>query len=238
MCNPPRLYVTALGFYECSINGQIIGDAVFNPGWTEYSKRIQYNVYDVTHMLQSGENVIGAILGDGWAAGHVGMHNRQHYVDRPRLLAQLEITTSDGSTTTIVSDESWKYAFGALLESDIMMGESYDARLEMPDWDKANFDDSEWLPVESFLDNGAALVATNGPTVKRFEELKPVSDPVDKGNFILPRHVFDMGQNMVGWIRIKASAPAGTTIILRFAEVLNPDGTLYVTNLRGARGNR
>jgi alpha-L-rhamnosidase len=230
-----RLYITALGLYECTINGQIISDDVFCPGWTEYNKRVQYNVYDVTRLLQSGANAIGAILGDGWATGFVGLGNRQRYVDRPRLLAQLEITLTDGSTQVIISDDTWKHTFGALLESDMLMGESYDARLEMPGWDRHNFDDSDWLNVIAFEDTGAKRVATNGVTVKRIEELRPIADPVDKGSFIQSRYIFDLGQNMVGRIRFKGTAAAGTTVILRFAEVLNADGTLYTTNLRGAR---
>lgn len=230
-----RLYVTALGLYECSLNGQRVGDDVLTPGWTDYHKRVQYQVYDVTCMLQEGENVLGAILGDGWAAGHVGMGARQKYVDRPRLLAQLEITLTDGSKRMIITDRSWKHQFGPLLENDLLMGEAYDARLEMPGWDRPQFDDKGWLGVARFDHPGMAIVATNGPTVRRIEKLKPISAPVEKGNFIHRSHIFDLGQNMVGWVRFKGSAPAGTTITLHFAEVLNPDGTLYTTNLRAAR---
>ncbi len=230
-----RLYVTALGLYECSINGQIVGEDVFAPGWTDYRQRVQYQVYDVTALIQSGENVLGAILGDGWAAGHVGLGSRQTYIDRPRLLAQLEITSADGNVTTIVSDGSWVFQYGPLLESDLLMGESYDARLEWPGWDSSDFDDGGWHPVEVFEPTGAALVATNGPTVRRIEELHPIADPDSRGMFFDRRHIFDLGQNMVGRVRLKGSASAGTTAILKFAEVLQPDGSIYTTNLRSAR---
>ncbi|MBZ0288282.1 MAG: family 78 glycoside hydrolase catalytic domain, partial [Anaerolineae bacterium] len=230
-----RLYVTAIGLYECSINGQTVGDDTLNPGWTEFPKRLRYQVYDVSSLLNAGENVLGAILGDGWAVGYVGMGNRQLYYDRPRLLAQLEITLADGSTVTTVSDETWKQQFGPLLENDIMQGESYDARLEMPGWNAPGFNESDWLPVEVYDDPGMALVATNGPTVRRINELKPISAPVEQGNFIARKFVLDMGQNMVGRVRFKGSAPAGTTAVFRFAEVLNPDGTIYTANLRSAR---
>ena len=230
-----RLYITALGVYECSINGKTIGDDIFAPGWTDYSKQIQYNVYDVTDVLQNGENVITGILGDGWAVGAVGMSGRQAYVDRPRFFVQLEITLANGTQQTVVTDSTWKHQHGALLESDMQAGESYDARLEKSGWDRTGFDDDDWLPVEVYEDMGANLVATNGPTVKRFEELTPISDPENKGNFIATRYIFDVGQNMVGWVRLKGTAPAGTTVILRFSEVLNPDGSIYTTNLRGAR---
>jgi alpha-L-rhamnosidase len=230
-----RLYVTALGLYECSINGQPVSDDVLTPGWTDYRKRIQYKVYDVTQLLQAGENVIGAILGDGWAVGHVSWHDRQHYADRPQLFAQLEITLADGSARTIVTDRTWKFQFGPLLDNDLLMGESYDARLEMPGWDRPGFDDKRWLPVEVFDDPGMAIVATNGPTVRRIQELKPISDPVDRSNFTQKRYIFDLGQNMVGRVRLRGRAPAGTTVRLHFAEVLNADGSLYTANLRSAR---
>ena len=95
-----RLYITALGVFECSINGRTVGEDVFPPGWTDYHQRVQYLTYDVTDLLHRGENAIGAILGDGWAVGYIGWLDRQNYVDRPQLLAQLEITLSDGSTHT------------------------------------------------------------------------------------------------------------------------------------------
>ena len=230
-----RLYVTALGIYECSINGQPISQDVFNPGWTDYRKRIQYKVYDVAHLLHEGDNVLGAILGDGWAVGHTGWNHRQYYADRPQLFAQLEIMLADGHTLTITTDRTWKYQMGPLMESDLQMGEAYDARREMPGWDKSGFDDQRWQPVEVFDDMGMALVATNGPTVRRIEELKPVGTPTNKSNASRNRFIYDLGQNMVGRVRIKASAPAGTTITLRFAEVLDSEGSMYTTNLRSAR---
>jgi len=230
-----RLYVTALGLYECSINGQRVGDDVLNPGWTNYQKRVRYQVYDVASLLHEGENALGALLGDGWAVGQIGLTARQNYVDRPHLLAQLEITLTDGQTIRVVTDRTWKHQFGALLESDLLQGEAYDARLEMPGWDKSGFDDRDWLRVKIFDDYTGALVASDGPTIRRIEELKPISDPVDKNTFINKRAIFDLGQNMVGRVRFKGTAPAGTTITLRFAEVLDADGNLYTTNLRGAR---
>ena len=227
-----RLYITALGFYECSINGKPVSEDVFNPGWTDYNKRVQYRVYDVTSLLRKGDNAIGVILGDGWAAGYLGTADRQNYVDRPRLLAQLEITQEDGSTKTIATDRTWKHQFGPLLENDMLMGEAYDARLEMPGWDTAKFYGKGWLPVDVFKDPGAKWVATHGPPVRRIAELLPVGDPVNKGD---SRHIVDLGQNLVGRVRFKGQAPAGTTVTLRFAEVLEADGSLYTTNLRSAR---
>lgn len=231
-----RLYVTALGLYECSINGQPVGGDVFTPGWTDYHKRVQYQVYDITNLLRQGENVIGAILGDGWAVGYVAWHSRQQYFDRPRLLAQVEITLTDERMFRVITDPTWKYQFGPLLENDLLMGEAYDARLELPGWDAPGFDSKRWFGVELFDDPGMMLSATNGPTVRRMDEQKPISDPVGKSDLrTKKRFIFDLGQNMVGRIRFKGSAPAGTTVTFRFAEVLNSDGTLYTANLRAAR---
>lgn len=229
-----RLYVTALGVFECSINGQRVGDDVFAPGWTDYHKRVQYLTYDVTEHLQEGENTVGALLGDGWAAGYVGWIGRQNYVDRPQLLAQLEITLTDGSKQTITSDDSWQYQFGAITHSDFIMGEAYDARREIPAWNTSNIDASNWLSVATFNHPDVELVALNGPTIKAMQELTPVIDPIDNSGMGRTRYIFDLGQNMVGRVRFKGSAPAGTTIIIRFAEVLDADGAMYTTNLRTA----
>lgn len=230
-----RLYITALGLYECTINGQRIGQDFFTPGWTDYRQRVQYQVYDVTNALREGDNVIGVILGDGWYCGHVAWAGRQNYGDRPKLLAQLMITHADGSTQTISSNRSWRYAFGPILESDMLHGESYDARLEFPGWTMPGFDDSAWQPVELFAPPDIALVATRGPTVQRHEELRPIQPPTAFRSHQATRWVFDLGQNMVGWVRLRVRGPAGTTVTIRYAEVLNPDGTIYTANLRSAR---
>ncbi len=230
-----RLYITALGLYECTINGQRVGQDLFTPGWTDYRRRVQYQVYDVTDVLHEGENVIGVILGDGWYCGHVAWAGRQNYGDRPKLLAQLMITHTDGSTQTMVSNRSWRYAFGPILESDMLHGESYDARLEFPGWNMPGFDDAAWQPVDLFAAPDIALVATRGPTVQRHEELHPINPPTAFPSHQVTRWVFDMGQNMVGWVRLRVQGPAGTTVTIRYAEALNPDGTIYTANLRSAR---
>ncbi len=231
-----RLYATAVGVYESYLNGIRIGDAVLAPGWTDYKRRVRYQVYDVTELLQQGPNVIGAILGDGWAVGHLAWDGRQRYVDRPRFLAQLVVSYVDGSTDIIATDGSWKTSTGPILESDMLMGESYDARHEMPGWHTIGFDDTGWTPVELCQPLDTKLVATNGPLVKRIEELSPriIQLINDMAN---PRWIIDFGQNLVGWIRLKVSGRAGTTISIRHAESLNPDGTIYTANLRTARNN-
>jgi alpha-L-rhamnosidase len=229
-----RLYATAIGIYECHINGLRIGDALLTPGWTDYLQRIQYQAYDVTNFLRPGANVIGAILGDGWGVGHIAWVGRQRYADRPQLLAQIVLTYTDGSKEIVASDAGWKVTQGPILESDMLMGESYDARRELTGWSQSGYKDSSWWPVEVFEDHQAALVATNGPTVKCQEALRPGSIR-EIPDFVNPRWIFDMGQNMVGWIGLRVRGEKGKTITIRYAEALNPDGTLYTTNLRTAR---
>jgi alpha-L-rhamnosidase len=229
-----RLYTTALGLYECYLNGIRVGDALLTPGWTDYHKHIQYQAYDVTELIQSGTNAWGAILGDGWGVGHIAWVGRQRYADRPLLLAQIVLTYADGSKEIIATDNSWKVTQGPILESDMLMGESYDARRELTGWSEPGYEDASWWSAEVFADHGAALVATNGPAIKRQEELRPVK--IHKiPDFVNPRWIFDLGQNMVGWIRLCVRGEKGTTVSIRYAEVLNPDGTLYTANLRTAR---
>lgn len=230
-----RLYVTALGLHECSLNGQSVSGDVFAPGWTEYRNRVQYQAYDVTNLLRVGANVLGVVLGDGWAVGHIGWHHRQTYFEQPRLLAQLEITTADGQITTIATDHTWRHQFGPILENDMVMGEAYDARRELTGWNTPNYDDRRWLGVEIYPDPDIKLVATETQPVRRVGELLPIGDPVDKTTVTTECYIFDLGQNMVGRVRFKGSAPAGTTVTFRFSEVLNPDGTLYTENLRTGR---
>ncbi len=229
-----RLYATAIGLYECHLNGARIGDALLTPGWTDYSQRIQYQAYDVIELLQQGVNVFGAILGDGWGVGHICWVGRQRYADRPQFLAQLVLTYADGSKEIIATDNTWRVTCGPILESDMLMGESYDARRELTGWCNPGYDNSSWRAAEVFADHGAALVATNGPAVKRQEALRPVNIR-EIPDIVNPRWIFDFGQNMVGWVRLRVRGEKGTTVSIRYAEVLNPDGTLYTANLRTAR---
>jgi alpha-L-rhamnosidase len=230
-----RLYATALGLYEFAINGQCVGDIELAPGWTEYNKRVQYQAYDVTALLHTGANTIGAILGDGWYSGHVEWRGRQRYGDRPKLLAHLVVFYEDGSSATIVTDALWKTAFGPIVEADMLMGESYDARLELGAWSSSAYDDTRWLAAETFDDPGIDISPMIGPAVKRIQELKPVGEPKVIYKWPTNDYIFDLGQNMVGRVRLKVSGPRGTTITLRHAEVLNEKGNLYADNLRTAR---
>lgn len=228
-----RLYVSSLGVYEAYLNGSRVGDAELAPGWTDYNYRVRYQTYDVTASLHVGENCIGALLGDGWYCGHLGWKDRQNYGDRPKLIAQLVVTLDDGTQTIVTTDGSWKFSFGALLESDMLMGESQDLRREPKGWNSAGFDDAHWLQVEVSAET-VKLVATAEPLVKVIEEIAPVS-VIERPNWPTSRWMVDLGQNMVGRVRLKVSGEAGATVVLRFAERLNTDGSLYVTNYRGAR---
>jgi alpha-L-rhamnosidase len=225
-----RLYVTALGSYRVFLNGSQVGDDALTPDFTDYRKRVLYQVYDVTHSLVNGNNVISALLGDGWYGSGltwVGMH---FFPPPDRFVAQLELDYADGSHETFVTDESWKAAESPILRSDIYAGEAYDARLEQSGWEKPGFDDSKWKPAV-VADAPAIAVSSQITAPDRvIATLHPRSvTPVANGTYI-----FDMGQNMVGWTTLKVKGAAGTKVQLRFAEILNPDGTIYTANLRNA----
>jgi alpha-L-rhamnosidase len=229
-----RLYATARGVYELSINGQRVGEDVLAPGWTDYDQRVQYQTYDVTQLLAEGPNVLGAVLGDGWFAGFVGFdpkHRGALYGPRPQLLAQLDVEYEDGTAEGITTDGSWRRSTGPILFSDLLMGESYDARKEMPGWAEPGFGDSDWygVEVEEIGDSNLVAQPDEGIRVTEEVEAKTVTEPRDGV------YVFDMGRNMVGWVRLTVEGEAGTEITLRHAEAMNPDGTIYTTNLRSAR---
>jgi alpha-L-rhamnosidase len=227
-----RLYATAMGLYEMELNGKRVGDAYFTPGWTAYDFRYQYQTYDVTAMLKDGANCLGAMLGDGWYRSAMTWDKKRNsYGKRLELLAQLVITYADGMQEIVGSDGRWKAATGAVLESDIYDGEAYDARLEKGGWSSAGYDDKEWKGVTVVEAPKVKIVAMAGPAVKEIEEIQPIQVlRTPAGETVL-----DMGQNMVGWVRFRVTAPAGTTITLRHAEVLDSKGNFYTANLRQAK---
>jgi alpha-L-rhamnosidase len=227
------LYATAKGLYRLRLNGQPVGDGVFAPDWTDYNKRILYDTYDVTDLLQAGDNAIGAILGDGWYCGYLGWGNkRNRYGDTPQLLVQLHLEYTDGGMDTLITDGDWQGSAGPILFSDLYMGETYDARREMVGWDQPAFDDASWQVVR-VEESGqqVQLTAQNAEPVRVVEEIKPqrLTEP-QPGVY-----VFDLGQNMVGWVRLRVEGAAGTQVQLRFAEILDADGTVYTENLRSAK---
>jgi alpha-L-rhamnosidase len=226
-----RLYVSSLGAHEIELNGERVGDHVLSPGWTSYHHRLRYETHDATPLLRTGDNAIGAVMGDGWYRGVLGFGGgrRNVYGERLALIAQLEITYADGTIETIETDDRWRAATGPTLASDIYNGETYDARLERPGWSTAGYDDSGWSGARVLEQGAGVLVGADGPPVRRTEMVQPVAIIASPSG----RTIVDFGQNLVGRVRLSVEGPAGTTITLRHAEVLE-DGELCARPLRGA----
>jgi alpha-L-rhamnosidase len=225
-----RTYVTSQGLYELWLNGHRVGDELFTPGWTAYRKRLQYQTYDVTSLVKAGRNAIGALIGNGWFRGDLP-GRRNVYGDRLALLVQLVVTRPDGSRATFGTDGHWKATTGPIRMSEIYHGETYDARLEKPGWSSPGYDDTGWSAASVIAAPPQRLVAPVGPPVRRIEEVRPVKILKTKAG----ETVVDMGQNMVGWARLKVAGPAGTTVTLRHSEVLDKEGNFYTESLRVAK---
>jgi Bacterial alpha-L-rhamnosidase 6 hairpin glycosidase domain/Alpha-L-rhamnosidase N-terminal domain/Bacterial alpha-L-rhamnosidase concanavalin-like domain/Bacterial alpha-L-rhamnosidase C-terminal domain len=225
-----RLYATALGLYELRLNGQRVGDHIFAPDWTDYFKRSRYQDYDVTSLVKTGANTLGALVGNGWYCGHIGNGGFQAWGKIPALFGQLEVTYTDGTVERIVTDASWKKHAGPITDSDFMLGEDYNAQKEIADWDQLGLDVSDWIAVDERTEAARPLDGQVDQPVRQTGERHPLTMTEAK-----PGHwIYDLGQNMVGFVRLNVSAPAGTKLKLRHAEMLNADGTIYTTNLRGA----
>ncbi|HVF97943.1 MAG TPA: family 78 glycoside hydrolase catalytic domain, partial [Flavisolibacter sp.] len=225
-------YITAHGLYEAQINGKRVGDAYFTPGWTSYNKRLQYQAYDATNLLKDGANAVAVTLGDGWYRGNFSFdHRRNIYGKDIALLFQLEVVYADGSTATIASDASWKSSTGAIRSSIIYGGELIDARLEKKGWEMAGYNDKDWPVVKTAVFSKDVLVATYNEPVKKQEVIQPIKI------FRTPKgeQVIDFGQNLVGWVKLKAKGKVGDQITLSHAEVLDKNGNFYTENLRRAK---
>ncbi|CAH1001854.1 Alpha-L-rhamnosidase [Neolewinella maritima] len=231
-------YTTALGLYELRLNGEKVGEQSFLPGWTDYNKRLYYQTFDVTDRLQQGENVIGATIADGWYAGYIGYallvrldRVREFYGVNPSFMGQLHIEYTDGTTEIIASDNSWRGSTGPTLEADILMGETYDARLARTGWDRAGYDASDWAAAKLYTYPEGRLQAYPGTYVEDLERLTPVVVTEPKPGV----YVFDLGKNVAGVAELTIQAAAGTQVQLKFGELLREDGTVMTENLRRAR---
>lgn len=224
-------YISGLGYYELHINGKKVGDNVLDPGWTDYAKRILYVTYDVTSYLTDGLNAIGIMLGNGWYNPRTLDWFEAPWRDFPKVILQMNIDFTDGSRLSIVTDESWKVSSGPIITNTIYDGETYDARLEKPGWDTANYDDSTWDNAEIVEDPGGVMKAQLLPPIRVVKTIKPVA-VTNPGPGVW---VFDLGQNFAGWVRLKVEGPRGTEVVLKFAEVLSDDGMINQENLRTAQ---
>jgi alpha-L-rhamnosidase len=237
----PRLalaYASALGAYEIYFNGKQADNRVLAPEWTDYNKRVQYQVYDVTGLLTSGNNAIGAQLADGWYAGMLGPTRWSEYfpkrgaygLDR-RLFFQMELIYPDGHHETIVSDSSWKIlAEGPVRMADNFLGETYDARREVEGWKDAEFDDSAWKFVTAEQKDNINLVPQINQPVRIIETLETVNVAETRDSNFL----FDTGENIAGWCSINLAGKPGDRIIMKHGEILDDAGLLYTENLGAA----
>ncbi|MGA2890122.1 MAG: family 78 glycoside hydrolase catalytic domain [Terracidiphilus sp.] len=229
-----RLTITALGAYHAYMNNQSIApNTLLAPGWTDFHKRVQYQTYDVTSMLSQGANTVGVVLGGGWYSSPMTWYGIR-YTPGPNLLrAQLDLTFANGQHQTIVTDPSWQTAPAPITFSEIYGGESYDARLAQPDWSSSHFNSAHWTPAiaADAPDSGMVISAQPDLPINSVLTIHPVG--LDPANAAHPT-IFDMGQNMVGNIRIHFRGTRGTVVRLRYAERLNPDGSIYTENLRNA----
>jgi alpha-L-rhamnosidase len=213
-----RVHVCGLGYYELRINGKRVGKNVLDPGYTTYEKRILYSSYDVTHLLENGDNAVGVMLGKGWSPVRL-------------LMLQLNIELEGGRTISLSSDPSWKQTDGPIVQDSLYDGEIYDARMETTGWDRPGYDETGWSPVETGIFPKGILSAQMIPPIQVMDTIVPM----DMTNPQEGVYVFDMGQNFSGWVELKVSGPRGSEVRMRHAELLYDNGMINQENLRSAK---
>jgi len=223
-----EVQVCGLGLYELYLNGNKVGDRVLDPAQTTYDKRAFYVTHDVTSLLRQGRNSIGLMLGNGFFGQNIALSGGLAYGE-PRATVMLSIEYTNGSRETIVSDTSWKAAQGPVIFDNIYAGETFDARCELVDWSRPDFDDSAWNPVQKMTAPTANLIEQKLEPMRKIRPIQPVAVlPAENGEWII-----DMGQNMTGWLKIRVQEAAGQKIKMRFAELLMPDGRAIDTASTG-----
>ena len=225
-----RAYVTALGYYELRINGEKVGNNVLDPAWTTYEKRVLYTTYDVTPCFQRGANALGVMLGGGWATLHINAELPGVYKS-PALLLQISLELEGGKQLTLVSDASWKTSRGPVVSDSVYHGEVYDARLELPGWDRPGFDASAWSTAKVREGTKGAVSAQMMPPIQVVDSMVPVSLSNPQPGV----YVYDLGQNFSGWAKLRVNGPAGAAVQMRFSELLYPSGMINRETIRDAK---
>jgi alpha-L-rhamnosidase len=213
-----RAYICGVGYYELRINGRKVGKKVLDPAWTTFDKRDLYSTYDVTRYLERGGNAVGFMLGEGW------------YKSRA-LIFQLNIELPNGKTMSVASTPAWKAKDGPITSDSVWDGETYDARLETPGWDRPGFDDTGWSAAKAIEGPKGVLSTEMMPAIRVTDTLVPVKMTNPKPGV----YVFDMGQNMSGWAQLRVRGPRGAAVKLRFAELVFDDGNINRENIRTAK---
>ncbi len=223
--NRARLYISGLGYYKAYLNGEKIGDHEIDPSFTRYDRRVKYVLYDVTDLLQTEINCIGVVLGNGWYNQHTRSAwdlDSAIWREDPSLMAQLEISYADGSKETFTTDNTWKVGHGPVIFDGIRNGEHYDARKEIPGWNKPGFDDSRWNNAYAVVGPEGKLSAQVMPPIREIRTLGPVDITEPKENIF----VIDFGENITGRLRLSIEGEDGQEIVMRYGERLKEDGTL------------
>ena len=225
------LYICGLGYHEVYLNGAKVGDHTLDPAFTRYDYRCLYVTHDITNQLINGNNAIGVMLGNGWFnvfSDAAWDFNEAPWRGKPQMLAQILLEYSDGTYEIIASDNTWKAATGPVFMDGIRQGEYYDARREMPGWDRAGFDDSGWHKPLIKPAPAGKLCAQMVAPVRVTKSIKPkiLTEPEDGV------YVFDLGQNISGRAQLKVSGRAGTKVQLRYSEVLDSIGRADQTAIK------
>jgi alpha-L-rhamnosidase len=224
-----RVYVCGLGYYELHINGAKVGDSVLDPGFTRFNKRQLYTTYDVTGLLQQGTNCLGVELGRGFyglKVANVWNWQQTAWNSEPKLRLQLNIAFSDGTSTSVVSDTSWKVNAGPTTSDAIYCGDTYDARREKPGWDSPGYAASGWVDASVMAAPSGQLHAQMQQPIKVAESLRPVGVTNPKANVF----VFDAGKVTSGWAKLTATGASGIKVYLKYGEKLYADGTVDAEN--------
>ena len=218
-------YISAFGLYEASINGRRCGNDNFTPGWSQYDKRVYYNSYDVTNLITEGKNTLAATVGDGW-------YVQRHGGESIGFLMQLNITYNDGTSQSFGTDKSWKVTNDTPLRmSDIFNGEAYESKKEIPGWKNSDFNDATWANAIEVDKSTVIKTSYYGGPIRKIMKIEPVSITETKSGSL----IFNFGQNFSGWARFKLKKQINNKIELKYAEAMNPDGSLYTENLRTAQ---